>query len=74
MYTVSVQILNCVMHVQDLVQGRDLPGCLSQSFLETMSISKVLEESDEDDNGCGGNGFIIPLDNPILDPMHIVLL
>lgn len=39
-YTLSVQFLNRVTYVVDLVQGRDLLGKLGKSLLETLKVAK----------------------------------
>ena len=53
-YTLSVQFLNRVTYVQDLVRERDLLGCLGQSLLETLSVARVVEV-------VGGRGRVNPV-------------
>ena len=40
-YTLSVQFLNRITYVQDLVRRKDLLGCLVRNLLETMQIAKL---------------------------------
>jgi len=65
-YTLSVQFLNRVTYVQDLVRERDLLGCLGQSLLETLSVAKVVAGGRMEDV-VGGRV------NPVLNSTHIVL-
>jgi len=44
-YALSVQFLNRVTYVEDLVVERDLLGCLSQSLLETLSVATLVDDS-----------------------------
>ena len=57
-YTLSVQFLNRVTYVVDLVQGRDLLGKLGKSLLETLQVSQ------RSNSTSGSSG---------LDPLHFVL-
>jgi hypothetical protein len=49
-YTLSVQFLNRVTYVQDLVKKRDLLGCLVRSLLETMQVAKLHDYSVDREN------------------------
>lgn len=53
-YTLSVQFLNRVTYVQDLVQERDLFGTLGRSLLETLAVAAVpIGPGAADDDGNG---------------------
>jgi hypothetical protein len=68
-YTLSVQFLNRVTYVVDLVQGRDLLGILGKSILDTLLVAAQSSH----DQHAGGVATTTATVNQRLDPQHPVL-
>jgi hypothetical protein len=57
-YTRSVQFLNRVAYVEDLVKERDLLGCLMRSLFETLSVAIKKKNDTMDESGNNSMAMI----------------